>query len=615
LGTGSLWATHQAICDVKTFAVLNALGLSAAGSIFLCNAIQGVLEGKTATHIQALRQKLFGGESIRELQAIVNSIPEAAQGAQKLNVFMADGPGSVHRLVNTLSGAEINAVQALINVISEKDDIQGVLKNLVSLSDVPTVSCSVFSSIYLDGMDIQRFVGEKTVQFLFNQSNVHNEVLVSSISEELFNYGDPAINRGEPRLEFHIGGRVLYFLIEQREGSAEQFTLWGRDQTARDNTPWAESKSIYLEEATPASSVAASLTDYSVVDWQLYDLVLPVGYEVEGTPIEIVSEIASELGGVLRAQDDGSLLARPKFPVRPCDLDTAVPEIDFRPDLVVDFEHSKTVGDQYNRVTIQSQSVDGLLPMIEVEQIEGTRDRIMGDTSYIRLYWEGTPGTPDIESTYTTDGTITKITGPLADGAHAEDYTETIEFENGVAETQYPIKNLKEVAWIGDTGTIEEWLPYEKSIRLDDPDAFRVATVTYDTEFHRYRLEGHNVLKLMAAFFFDSFPTVNVSVVTSQVAKNADGELIDKEGETIETAILDETGAILKGEAWIDANKHDSLRHVFKTPYQEAIKDGVVCWLDCDRVGIPGNYLIESVAIVLSGALKYNTVEAVRWQV
>ena len=119
----------------------------------------------------------------------------------------------------------------------------------------------------------------------------------------MFDWADPSVDSGTPRIEVQIGSRVLFFLLEKREGSGADFTLWGRDQTARDSSPWSLSSSVYLSVPELASSVAASVTNYSTVDWDtdLLDWVLPETFEAEGTPTEILSSIAQEIGGIVRA--------------------------------------------------------------------------------------------------------------------------------------------------------------------------------------------------------------------------------------------------------------------------------------------------------------------------
>ena len=177
--------------------------------------------------------------------------------------------------------------------------------------------------IYLDGRKINDLVTDVTIDY--SSSSFHNTISFNSLRTELYGLADPLYLKGQSRIEVQITEgvttRVLYFLVEERSGSKKDFSVWGRDITARENKPYSEEALTSISSPQLASSIAAGMLTYSALTWEAHDY-LVYEWEYVGVPIEGVKELASEIGAIVRAEDDGSITVRPKKKVRPCVLDS-----------------------------------------------------------------------------------------------------------------------------------------------------------------------------------------------------------------------------------------------------------------------------------------------------
>lgn len=74
--------------------------------------------------------------------------------------------------------------------------------------------------------------------------------------------------------------------------------------------------------STARATVERTLSQ--AVDWQIVDWALPVTAEsLEATPLDLARQIVAAAGGVLESRPDGSLVARPRYPVGIPDYATA----------------------------------------------------------------------------------------------------------------------------------------------------------------------------------------------------------------------------------------------------------------------------------------------------
>jgi len=632
------------ITDSYNFLIKNQYGTYLENFLSVLNEVKGVYEDRTSAYTQALNNILLINDPLSSNQLIkstfelltskqdlFNIITKGFDGylsiINQLNLndplssnqlikstfellisndliknIISEGINNKQSIVNTLS-TSIERNQKIINDIS---NLSGLLKNFLikgSIYELPTKFYSYDVKVYLDGINISSMVSSD-ITIEKDQRNIHNSISFSSISEVLFNKANPSILEGQIRIEVQIDSSVMYFLLEERSFTSDgTVSYWGRDATARDNSPWSNSMNVILYEWQSAKDLVESLVDYSAIDWEIFDWQLPNTFEATGTPVEIISIIASEIGAIVRAQDDGSLCIRYPYPIRPVDIKTSQSVYSYSSDIVYGESFSEENGDWYNQVTVTADTNDKTAPQLELEDVVDG-ERIIGTTSYVRaFYYEDPEEAPSITSQDITDGFITFIKKDV------EEITEIITFSNGSGSSSYPLKTRKSVSWLGRENTILTWNEYSTDITLETED-YCLAEITYDSEYHRYKASGHNVEELLTIFEIESTYYSSILVKTDSIAS-----IGDKEGDEITTSYLTEEFALVKrGENWIDDNKYNIKIISFNSSYISTVKDGDVIWLDIGKIP-SGNYQVISNGIIINGPKVINNMTVKQWEV
>jgi len=341
---------------------------------------------------------------------------------------------------------------------------------------------------------------------------------------------------------------------------------------------------------------------------------LPTTFETTGTPVEVISNIVSEIGAIVRAQDDGSFLVRYPYPTRPCDLPTTVqnPIIEYPPSLVTNMTYQESVGEHYNIVTISCDTNDKEAPVLVLEDSEDGTELLIGETAYVRVFWfEEAPEISQASEiwTFITDGTL------VEDSLNYEEFTEYVTFSDGIGSTQYPIYDITSVSWLGKPGVIDSWDQFSQAISLISTDDYKIAEITYTSQYYRYKVTNSNVIMLIASWAIRSSFNASLKIITPMIARDINRNLIDREGDDIVLNYLTEKSALVKrGENWIDQNKYNYTTVSLESPYKNEALDGKVVWLDADRI-IAGNYHVSKADITMSGAKVVNNLEVVQWEV
>lgn len=587
--------------DEQIFILHNQCGTYELKGQILLNEVQGVYENKTSSNIQSILCKLLNTDTLRSIESVKNSIA-LEESTFSINNIISEGKQDAFSILNELSSS-VAASQGIVLDISSLSDLFQINKIVSSIYEVEGMFSSVDYAIYLDGVDVSDLV-VRDIIIQKSQDNIHNSISFNSTSEELYNKADPSTLYGEVRIEVHIGSTVMYFLLEERSHvSTGEVSYWGRDATARDSAPYSPSVYIQLTEPTSAKEVCETffVGMSSVVDWDILDWVLPATFESTGTPVEVISEIASEIGAIVCAQDDASLLVRYHHSIRPVNLSTASPVYSYYGDAVYDVTYSMEFGGGYTAVTVTADTDDKVAPLLEVEDAIGD-SRIIGEDTYIRAYYYESPpesANPVVLTQDVTDGTIKHLS------IETEEVTEIIVFEDAVGSSSYPLKTLKNVTWLGRTNNILTWDEYSTDITLETDDNC-LAEITYDSEYYRYKASGHNISELLAVFEIESSFISSVKVLMPDDSK---------EGEELVTSYLTSLNALSKrGEVWLDQNKYDEETITFESPYVENVHDGSIIWLEADRL-TSGKYQVYDASISINGPKVVNTFTVKRCQV
>ena len=541
--------------------------------------------------------KMRNSLGTNSLQVVSGAIKDC--GLQNVRFNLGPSASGMQVVRNVISGDAFGGLQNVRFTIEENAYGTGMQVVRSQIEDITPVMYDVGNilfrmQIYLDGKRINDLVTQVTV--VYSNSSFHNTVAFDSIKTELYDLANPRTLKGQSRIEVIIteGGvtRNLYFLLEERSGDKTKFSVWGRDITARDNSPYAEQIEESITSPQLASSIAAGLLVESSLTWDIDDYLVHA-WEFTGTPIDGVAALANEIGAVVRAQDDGSLIVRSRKKVRPFIIDRTTFDVSFTDanTKVTGFDFE--LGNGANQVVVIGRQPDIWTPSLSIEE----SSPIKGTDVHIRAYWEDR--IPSVIQTYLTEGLITLL------GVVTETITEEqVVFEYGVGETNYPIKSLTAITWYSKDNGTPTFTNGSKTLTATS-EIFGIADVTYTTQYQRYKIYGHYVEALLAVFIFATSSSVNVKLIT--------GEEVTVDIGTINANLLSsQTAAIIRGKAEIDKVRYDQHKSTFVTPYTSDVLDGLIARINNADIGPNGNYYIDSVSSLFTRTKMENTVSVMK---
>ena len=539
-----------------------------------------------ASGVSALIQPLVGIQS--------RSVIPVGMGPSSLQVVvnqLSPIVKAVHSVENTLSSEPVQSIHAVILKINDTDPIQSVQVIENEIGDITPEFQSTDYDIFLDGSSIKGQVTMAGVNLA--EDNVHNQIELQSLSKELFWNSDPAFSEGIPRIEVHLGARVIKFLLESRTGDKTTFSLWGRSASAQEDEPYREAIDVTLTEATSARTVAEAMLSIVNLDWQIIDWVLPIDFNFQGNPVAGVQRIARTVGAVVRSKDNGDILVRNRFPVRPADMQTATPDVEYdRVTNLLALGYEDERGTGHNAITILGLSPDVLLPELDLEE----DSPLIGQTVHMRAYWP-TGTIPAPIQTLVTHGFIVDA------GDGEESLTEEVIFEKGEGSVDRPIKEIQAVSYIGYEGGPVEFTPYDQTVRLVG-GGYAIANVLYKTAYTRYQMFDHFVSILLTTLSLEGVPGVSLLV------KIPPG---DSEAPSITDGyVTNNASAKERGTAWLDDNRYNRKKISIRVPYHADANDGNLAYIHNAEVDVTGIFHIKRASIAFQGPQIVQQLEVVK---
>ena len=521
-------------------------------------------------------QAILGASGVNSVQALV--VSQGLLAVQGLNVSLADAISSIQGLKIAISDNPVQSIQELLLEVSEKDTAQALQTLLASLDEVGSSLQDVDWNIYLDGRSIKGQVVSAAVTY--DEGSVHNQFSCTSIDRNLFWRADPYDLSGESRIEVHIGARVLYFLLEDKNGTEVEFELWGRSISARDDEPHSDGLDFALSSPMSARTAAESMLIYNVVNWDIPDWTLPSDFEFNGSRIAGVQEIANIIGAVVRSEDDGSLTVRRLWPIRPVNMPTSTPDISYdRFENIIQLRYEVQKGDGFNEVNVFGKGADLIMPELYLKE----DNPCVGDEVHIQAYWKSE--IPSIVETFVTSGIMQAI------GSSFETITETVVFESGRGNTKKPIYDITAYGWIGSNGGALSFTQYESELICET--TYGVADVIYRSKYQTYRISGSAVKLLLAALIVEGTPGNSIKV------KMLDG---GKAAPPIENKNLTSDPIALEaGQAFLDGSCYDQTVLRLRVPYNAEAVDGAIASVTNQEIGISGNYKIRKSELKFNG--------------
>lgn len=584
-------ATEKLWYNSKTFAEMSAVSpaLPAIGINRIFQPLNfdsiGIQQIKNGFGIEG-RTIISGGFGFQAIQNIKNNIGTFAQSIQKS--------------LNSIFATSINPIFRFKNLIEDKNNQLGINKITGAIGDlnITAVYPVVTYEIYLDGNPIKSKI--TSLQISMAESSIHNSFTFTSTDTQLYNLCNPVTNYKQMRIEIHVGIRVFLFLLEERSGNYSGFTIWGRSLSAKLDNPYEKETNFSITGKEKASSLAGTLADTVAINFLIDDWIIPETFNYVGLKIDGLLKIAQEVESLLRSDDDGTIVIRNKYPVRPININVTKPAITYNAESnLITLDVAEKIGTKENIIQVQGYAEEIVLPILELEESPNGQLKRKDDI-FVRAYW-GTETPPEITEVYATAGKAVK-----QNSNNSEINEETVTFEDGKATVSKPIVNLISTTWIGQKGNDVDWKKLSNEIYISDLKA-RVATVKYKTVYDRYRIYGHDVLTLIYVMVINSKYSVSIKVLMGNE---------DKEAQAITKPLLtDNNTAIKAGTAYLDDKKYDSIEIDFEAPYNDLAKDGIIIRLEDPQLELYGNCHIRDCEINFDGPKVTNKIKAVKFKI
>lgn len=521
---------------------------------------------------------------VKSVEGITAHLQEMSSGLSALQ------PNQVAILEDTLQD-----IQTAMQEITDAEVISGIQSVSQIVGEATTALQSVEYDIYLDGVSIKDRVTD--IEIDYSEGTVHNSISVDFSDQDLYFKCDPLESGANVRLEVHVGARVFFFLIEERTGEDADYQIWGRGPSARIDEPFASEITFTADPRVMAAEAAETLADVCALDWECGDWLLPSTFSASGTPISIIESIAKEIGAVVRAQDDGSILVRRKYPVRPIDMASSQAAVNYdRFANLIKLSAKDVKGGNFNSIQVFGQSTTpGTVTLIAEEE---SPER--GKDVHVRAYWQGKD--LSVLETFVTDGLVGLMSGGEVLN---EETTDDVVINEYKATVQKPI--LEILGYESDPDGIG---PFTYDIGYPDilcGERFALASLTYKTRYKRFLLSGHDVEKLLFVLITGSEHDISVVVTMDTNGYEAPALKAD--------SLTSDNVAVEAGTAWLDDNRYDYKTLTIETPYHDNAIDGALVNVDDGELGVSGNGHLTKVSIRMQGPRVINKIEVKKCRV
>ena len=541
-------------------------------------------------NIQTIKNKLTIGDPFTGLNTFLNSIQSDA-GSQILVNELSLAITKIQTIKNTLSESFTSKI-SLINELSLKNDIQGLITLLNGLSEQTTLypSCSI--DVYLEGKQINKQINNLNITM--DREVLFDTVSFSSKDKHMYTSINNVVGT-ESEIEIHYKGTSWAFLVEDVSGYELDFTVWGRSIAAKSDTPFKDSTDFVLDIDTMASDLAEDLVPDLAVTWNVIDWMVSEGWTATGTPVQKLQELAGSVGAVVRMYPDGTgLHVDQKYLVRPVDLPYAAAVEEFDRDTnLVSLDNSCIIGTKDNAVTVYGYSpINERSVLLEAEACVE-----LGNTALIKVY----PGLGG--AGYSLESSADS---PIYQHKKTEKFTEIINFIGGKGSVNYPIVDLESISWDGAVPSGFDFTIGQNEIVVDNNVA-AVGEVTYTTSYDVW-YAGH---------------AGEGQIVVVCVPENGGGIVArvyfgdgDREADSIEQPTLTSIEAVIAvGTAYLD-DSHTKLIRKISVPCS-GVFDGEVISIQSIESGVTGNAIVsrhEINAGLENNTLKiWSTIDAIQY--
>lgn len=410
----------------------------------------------------------FGAMSVVSARHVVLSGSRGGMAARHVVAFGAVVPVAARHAVAWARYHDVAARHAATwavlnhNPVAARREVAWALQDAaVQISDEPT---------YLEAGLMRLALGEGTVLSADEGSPYWLATL------ELIEAEDYARVQIGDALTLTFWGEPIALLCDGRRKTlsgegAPRYWLSARSPVAALGPNWAVPQP--LGETGLARAVIERLLDQAVT-WQLPDWQLPASAaDLEAVPLELARQIVGAAGGLLESRRDGTLRARPAYPVSVPNYAQAPAAVLTARDLLA-HEDRAQAADLVNRLTITSSTeIDG-----DAVQIEAEQDEDDPHAHTVRAY--PVPWRP-VTLVHTGDGATT--IGPRNE--ITRELEELVEIRAGAGSVPYPVDAVLSADYQhADLGAVHA---EARALTTQSPEYSQVA-LTYRTRAWQWRV-------------------------------------------------------------------------------------------------------------------------------
>ncbi|MBF0358954.1 MAG: discoidin domain-containing protein [Magnetococcales bacterium] len=302
-----------------------------------------------------------------------------------------------------------------------------------------------------------------------------------------------------------IAGELFLLLVDSKNSSRDgsgrhQRTLIASSPIVKYDTPRAATINLVSRDSCGAKELVEELLGETVL-WQQVNWTITAGvlsYNGQ-TPLQVVKNIVSSVGGVVNSKPDGTVLIQPRFPIPVSEWQIQTPNhvlTDSSDNLEIN-ESCQTLN-LFDKVTILNQKPDqntGFLT-IDLDRREDGPNRGKsrfkpGDTTHLLL----TTGPDTLASTITPSAANVINTGETT-----YPVTEILAFiNNNQAKLSQPIQQIEQFVWLGtDLGNPK--LEQDGQTVTTATEGVAMLKITGTTTSRGYQFSAPQQLEGMASF-------------------------------------------------------------------------------------------------------------------
>ena len=595
----------------------------------------------------AYAQYSFNSIGLNKDQYINNSILDLTFKEQFIGVPLASSPFISEQYVwNNLSNYTFVSTQ-FINLNIEYfgiSDSSGLASLWYDPPPGPQLGASpiityIYFDVFIDGISIKERI--RDINLTQREADVISHIEIEFKDTLSFNMCDvdQGTGIGTERIELRIGGDlsdpnryITYrFLLEERSAneSSHSFTIWGRQITALLAEPFSEPITQTFENRT-SSSIAQELAGSINVNWTAYDD-LNLEYNLDGTPLAGIQRLAEVINAIVRTDPDGSIVVRPRFPVRPMDLIDGNCVIDTTLDRyinIVSADYSEEQS-QYNTIEVQGggSSNDANISIVsykeynyniseEVINAEQKSNFQINDIAYLRIYHNsGIVYDPinqfDDSSALMGYSLCTTFSSTniiqLDNDELIED--EVVDIINGTGSLSKNPTTISSWYWEGipKFGDCQEDTVIvsfdENNITAKDANGNNVLIgkmkVVYTTQYDLFEITCDEEKEIIVATLTSEHLGVYLKITMDSVTDPSEEKPAPKVDDDL---ITSEAVALVRGQSILDDTYYRKRKHTIQIPFylDVGLYDGDIVRMEDDFWGIIGNAILRSADISIS---------------